>query len=66
MNVSGILGCYNAKTGARQYLQRIQDAGSGFSSSPIAADGRLYFSSEDGEVFVVKAGPTLSSSRPTR
>ena len=23
----------------------------------MAADGKLYFSSEDGEVFVVKAGP---------
>jgi outer membrane protein assembly factor BamB len=59
MNVSGILGCYDARTGARQYLQRIQHGGSGFSSSPVAADGRLYFASEDGEVFVVKAGPTF-------
>ena len=59
MNVSGILGCYDARTGARQYLQRVQHGGSGFSSSPVAADGRLYFSSEDGEVLVVKAGPTF-------
>jgi len=59
MNVSGILGCYDATTGARQYLQRVQHGGSGFSSSPVAADGRLYFASEDGEVVVVKAGPTF-------
>jgi outer membrane protein assembly factor BamB len=59
MNVSGILGCYDAKTGQRQYLQRIQHGGSGFSSSPVAADGRLYFASEDGDVFVVKAGPAF-------
>lgn len=59
MNVSGILGCYDAKTGARRYLQRVQHGGSGFSSSPVAADGRLYFASEDGEVVVVKAGPTF-------
>jgi outer membrane protein assembly factor BamB len=57
INVSGIVGCYDAKTGARQYLQRLQHGGSGFSSSPVAADGRLYFASEDGDVFVVKAGP---------
>ncbi|HEY9404540.1 MAG TPA: hypothetical protein VIQ24_17920, partial [Pyrinomonadaceae bacterium] len=25
--------------------------------SPVAADDKLYFSSEDGEVFVVRAGP---------
>lgn len=59
MNVSGLLGCYDAKTGARQYLQRVHHGGSGFSSSPVAADGRLYFASEDGEVVVVKAGPTF-------
>ncbi len=57
INVSGIVGCYDAKTGARQYLQRLQHGGSGFSSSPVASDGRLYFASEDGEVFVVRAGP---------
>lgn len=59
MNVSGLLGCYDARTGARQYLQRVHHGGSGFSSSPVAADGRLYFASEDGEVVVVKAGPTF-------
>ncbi|HEY9500523.1 MAG TPA: PQQ-binding-like beta-propeller repeat protein, partial [Pyrinomonadaceae bacterium] len=29
---------------------------SSFSASPVAADGRLYLASEDGDVFVVKAG----------
>jgi outer membrane protein assembly factor BamB len=57
INVSGIVGCYDAKTGARQYVERIEHGGSGFSSSPVAADGRLYFASEDGDVFVVRAGP---------
>ncbi|HEX9941187.1 MAG TPA: PQQ-binding-like beta-propeller repeat protein, partial [Thermoanaerobaculia bacterium] len=28
-----------------------------FTASPVAADGKLYFASEDGEVYVVKAGP---------
>jgi outer membrane protein assembly factor BamB len=66
INVSGIVGCYDARTGERKYLQRLQHAGSGFSSSPIAADGRLYFASEDGDVFVVKAGPEfeLLSTNP--
>ena len=30
---------------------------SGFSASPVAADGKLYLPSEDGDVLVVKAGP---------
>jgi len=31
--------------------------GGAFTASPVASDGKLYFSSEDGDVFVVKAGP---------
>ena len=30
--------------------------GGSFSASPIAADGRLYFANEDGDIFVVRAG----------
>lgn len=59
INVSGIVGCYDARTGERKYLGRLEHLGDGFSSSPVAADGRLYFASEDGDVFVVKAGPTF-------
>jgi hypothetical protein len=31
--------------------------GGAFTASPIASAGRIYLSSEDGDVFVVKAGP---------
>jgi len=31
--------------------------GSGYSASPVAADGTLYLSSEDGDILVVAAGP---------
>ncbi|HET9533029.1 MAG TPA: PQQ-binding-like beta-propeller repeat protein [Blastocatellia bacterium] len=53
----GILSCYNAKTGERLYQERIGGKGGSYSASPVAADGKIYLSSEDGEVFVVKAGP---------
>ncbi len=36
--------------------QRLGDGTTGFTSSLVAADGKVYFSSEDGDVFVVKAG----------
>jgi outer membrane protein assembly factor BamB len=52
----GILSCYNARTGERLYQQRIADKGGSYSASPVAADGKIYLSSEDGEVFVVRAG----------
>ena len=32
-------------------------SGGSFSASPVAADGKIYLTSEDGDVFVVKAGP---------
>ena len=53
----GVMACYNAKTGERLYQQRIADKGGSYSASPVAADGKIYLSSEDGEIFVVKAGP---------
>lgn len=55
---AGILSAYDVTTGARIYQQRLA-AGSGISASPVAAGGRLYFASEDGDVFVVKAGRTF-------
>jgi outer membrane protein assembly factor BamB len=51
---NGIFSAYNLKTGELIYQQRLP---SSFSASPVAADGKLYMPSEDGEVFVVKAGP---------
>ena len=54
---SGVLTVYNAKTGERVYQQRIGKGGA-YSTSVVAADGKVYFTSEDGEIFVVKAGPT--------
>jgi outer membrane protein assembly factor BamB len=56
-NDNGVLTVYHAVTGAQVYQQRIGTTNSTFSASPIASAGRLYFSSEDGEVFVIKAGP---------
>jgi len=56
-NHRGILTVYHAGTGQRIYEQRL--APGAFSSSPVATGGRLYAASEDGEVYVVKAGPTF-------
>lgn len=50
---NGVLSAYDAKTGENIYQQRLPTS---FSASPVAANGKLYLSSEDGDVFVVKAG----------
>src|SRR5207245_9518737 len=59
INVSGIVGCYDARTGARQYFKRLEHGGSGFSASAVAADRRSYFPSAAGAPFAVQAGPTV-------
>jgi len=52
----GIFKAYNAWTGSKLYEQRLGNGGS-FTSSPIAADGKIYVSNEEGQTFVIKAGP---------
>lgn len=53
----GVLTAYNAKTGERVYQERLGGKGGAFTASPVASDGKIYLSSEDGDIFVVKAGP---------
>ena len=51
---NGVFAAYDAKTGARLYQERLPST---FSASPVASGGKLYVSSEDGDVYVVRAGP---------
>jgi len=52
----GIFTCFDLATGEEKYQQRIPHQGSGFSGSPVASDGKIYLPSEDGDIFIVKAG----------
>jgi outer membrane protein assembly factor BamB len=54
-----VLTVYDAKSGERHYQHRLDETPLGFSASPIAAGGHVYLASEDGDVFVVKAGPVF-------
>jgi outer membrane protein assembly factor BamB len=56
---NGVLNVFNAKTGERAYQQRLGDGKTGFTASAVAADGKLYYSSEEGDVYVIKAGATF-------
>ena len=53
---NGLLDAYDVKTGDEIYRQRLPRIGSGFSASPVAANGRIYLANEDGDVVVVAAG----------
>ncbi len=52
---SGVVTAYDAKSGERLYRARVGGGGS-FTASPVAADGKLYFANEDGDVIVARAG----------
>jgi outer membrane protein assembly factor BamB len=53
---NGIVTCLDAKTGKEYWRARI---GGNHSASPIYADGRIYFLSEEGESVVLAAGQQL-------
>jgi len=56
LRMNGMLSCFNAKTGELIYKERIEDA-MGITASGVVSDGKLYYSLEQGDVVVVKAGP---------
>jgi outer membrane protein assembly factor BamB len=54
----GFLLCHDARTGKQIYgRQRIAADASGFTASPWAYNGKIFLLSEDGDTFVVQAGP---------
>jgi outer membrane protein assembly factor BamB len=57
---NGVFDAYDIATGKEVYRQRLPLVGSGYSASPVAADGKIYLSSEDGEMLVVAAGETFT------
>ena len=54
----GFLLCHDARTGKQIYgRQRLTMDTSGFTASPWAYNGKIFLLSEDGDTFVVQAGP---------
>ncbi len=51
---NGLVWCLEAATGKTVWQERI---GGTHSASPVSADGRIYFLSEEGESVVIKPGP---------
>jgi outer membrane protein assembly factor BamB len=57
---NGLFDAYNLQNGEEVYRQRLPLIGSGFSASPVAADGKIYLANEDGEMLVIAAGQKFS------
>ncbi|HMX26946.1 MAG TPA: PQQ-binding-like beta-propeller repeat protein [Blastocatellia bacterium] len=57
-NYNGLLRCYDFKTGEKMFEERL-GTDAVCSASLVAADGKIYCPTEDGIVYVLKAGPKL-------
>lgn len=59
---NGVLTCFEARTGNELYQERLGGlgfAGFGFTASMVANAGRVFVTSEDGKITVLKAGRQL-------
>jgi outer membrane protein assembly factor BamB len=55
-SMTGMTTCYQASAGKPLWTERLKGV---FSSSPIAANGLVYFQNEAGETVAIKPGPAL-------
>ena len=56
---NGVMTCFDAGSGKKQYNVRLGKGLTGFSASPVAAGGKVYFTSEQGDIHVLRAGSKL-------
>jgi outer membrane protein assembly factor BamB len=56
---NGVVSVYEWKTGERLYQQRLGGGQTGFTASPVAGDGKVYFTSEVGDTYVLRHGREL-------
>ena len=57
---TGLVTCFDAKTGKVRYSERLSKSSEGYTASPVSDGRNLYFTSELGNVFVVPATGTFS------
>ena len=57
MTGNGSISCLDAKTGKVQYEAARVPKSTTFMASPVAYEGKILLTSEEGDTFVVKAGP---------
>ena len=63
-DMQSILTVFEAKTGKPVYQERLGEAmREGFSASPIAVGDKLFFTNDNGQTFVVRAGPVFNLLR---
>jgi outer membrane protein assembly factor BamB len=59
-DMQAIVTSYEARSGKLMWQGRLGVARrEGFSASPVAFDGKVFFTNDEGETYVLKAGPTF-------
>ena len=57
-DMASIVTSFDARTGRPFWQGRLgTERREGFSASPVAVDGKVFFTNDDGETFVLRAGP---------
>lgn len=59
-DLDGIVTCFDPKTGKAHYTERIGGGGEAFTTAPVSAGDKLYFTGEQGHVYVVPAAKEFS------
>lgn len=61
---TGVVTCFDARTGEVHYSERLTSSGQGFSASPVSDGRHVYFASERGEVFPLPVGTEFKNPEP--
>jgi outer membrane protein assembly factor BamB len=66
-DMQSVVTTFEATTGKVMWQNRLgASRREGFSASPVAVDGKVFFTNDEGETFVLKAGPTFELLRTNR
>jgi len=66
-DMQSIVTSFEATTGKLMWQNRLGvSRREGFSASPVAVDGKIFFTNDEGETFVLKAGPTFELLRTNK
>jgi outer membrane protein assembly factor BamB len=66
-DMQSIVTCFEAATGKVMWQGRLGIAQrEGFSASPVGVDGKVFFTNDEGETFVLRAGPKFELIRTNR
>ncbi len=57
---TGVLSCYRAATGELLYRERLGEGRTAYTASPVAGDGKIFVTSEEGDVHILAAGETFA------